>query len=157
MIRIGFSKDIHELKEGYPLIIGGINIPTNKGSVSYADGDALVHSIIDALLGAIAYKDIGEIFKNTDPVNKGRSSISMLKVIKDLLKSKNVKINNLDCFISLEEPMLSPYKEKIVESIANTLEISVKQISVKAGTNEGFDSVGKKEAIVAYCCCLVEE
>lgn len=157
MNRIGFGKDIHALKIDVPLIIGGINIPSKIGAYSYSDGDCLVHAIIDSMLGAIGEKDIGEIFPDNDLKNKNRSSIDILdEVYNNFIKDK-YKISNIDTFISLEEPKLKNYKKLIKENIAKHLNISLNQISIKAGTNEGFGSVGKKEAIECYAICLLEE
>lgn len=156
-MRIGFGKDIHGLKEGEEIIIGGVKIPSKLTSYSYSDGDCLIHAIIDSLLGASGNKDIGEIFKDNDLINKGRSSISMLEEINEKYISEIYSISNIDTFISLEEPKLKDYKEKIKENIAKTLKIDSNKVSIKAGTNEGFGSVGKKEAIECYSVCLLEE
>ncbi len=157
MNRIGFGKDIHGLKEGVPLIIGGINIPSKIGAYSYSDGDCLTHAIIDCLLGAVGEKDIGELFKDDDSKNKNRNSISMLdEVYKTYIEDKYI-ISNIDTFICLEEPKLKGYKELIKENIAEHLHVSLNQISIKAGTNEGFGSVGNKEAIECYAICLLGE
>ncbi len=156
-MRIGFGKDIHGLKEGEEIIIGGVKIPSKLTSYSYSDGDCLTHAIIDSLLGASGNKDIGEIFKDSDEINKGRSSISMLIEINEIYIKSKYSISNIDTYISLEEPKLKDYKEKIKENISKALNIDKSRVSIKAGTNEGFGSVGKKEAIECYSVCLLEE
>jgi 2-C-methyl-D-erythritol 2,4-cyclodiphosphate synthase len=156
MIKVGFAKDIHELKEGFSLLLGGIKIPSSKGAVSYSDGDCLTHSIIDALLGAIGNSDIGEMFSNKDLKNKGRLSIEMLKEVFDIIVQEGFIINNIDCFISLEKPNLGEYKKLIKKSLAEVLHLKLDQISIKAGTNEGFGAVGEEKAIVCYCICSLE-
>lgn len=156
-MRIGFGKDIHGLKEGKVIIIGGVNIPSKLTSYSYSDGDCLTHAIIDSLLGASGNKDIGEIFKDNDEINKGRSSISILIEVNERYIKNKYSISNIDTYISLEEPKLKDYKEKIKENISKALNIDKSLVSIKAGTNEGFGSVGKKEAIECYSVCLLEE
>lgn len=157
MIKVGFAKDIHELKEECSLLLGGIKIPSSKGAVSYSDGDCLTHAIIDALLGAVGNGDIGEMFNNKDLKNKGKSSIEMLKEVYDNVVKEKFFINNIDCFISLEKPNLSEYKKSIKMSLAEILHLKSDQISIKAGTNEGFGVVGEEKAIVCYCICSLEE
>jgi 2-C-methyl-D-erythritol 2,4-cyclodiphosphate synthase len=156
MNKVGFAKDIHELRENYPLIIGGIKIPSVKGAVSYSDGDCLTHSIIDALLGAVGEQDIGEMFSDKDPKNSGRSSIEMLDIVYKSIVDHGFSINNIDCFISLEKPHISQYKNLIKSNLANVLHLNLNQVSVKAGTNEGFGAVGEEKAIVCYCICSLE-
>lgn len=155
-MKIGFSKDIHKLIKGDYLLLGGVKIPSIYKIDSYSDGDCLTHSLIDAILGAAGLGDIGDLFSDTDLINKNRSSIGMLKIIKEMV-DKDYIIGNIDVFISLESPKLKEYKNVIKENLAKELNIESKKINIKAGTNEGFDSVGKKMAIECYSVVLLEE
>lgn len=155
--RVGLGKDIHKLKRGYKLILGGIEIPYKKGLVSYSDGDCLLHSLIDAIFGAISYKDIGRIFPNNDPKYKNISSLELLKKTKIILDNKNYKISNIDIFISCEKPKLANYIDKMRENISKILDISIKEISIKAGTNEGLGYIGKGKGIECTSVVLLEE
>ena len=155
--RVGLGKDIHKLKRGYKLILGGIEIPYKKGLVSYSDGDCLLHSLIDAIFGAISYKDIGRIFPNNDPKYKNISSLELLKKTKIILDNKNYKIGNVDIFISCEKPKLANYIDKMRENISKILDISIKEISIKAGTNEGLGYIGKGKGIECTSVVLLEE
>lgn len=155
--RIGFAKDIHQLVEGRPLIVGTITIPSNKGEKAHSDGDVLIHAIVEAIFGALAVGDLGTFFPDTDSKYKDVDSSLFLIKANDLLMEKGYKISNIDASIELEMPKLKPYIEKIKVSIASLLSIDVSQISVKAGTNEKMDAVGKNEAIVAYATVLLEK
>lgn len=155
--RVGLGKDIHKLKRGYKLILGGIEIPYKKGLVSYSDGDCLLHSLIDAIFGAISYKDIGRIFPNNDPKYKNISSLELLKKTKIILDNKNYKIGNIDIFISCEKPKLANYIDKMRENISKILDMSIEDISIKAGTNEGLGYIGKGKGIECTSVVLLEE
>ena len=155
--RVGLGKDIHKLKRGYKLILGGIEIPYKKGLVSYSDGDCLLHSLIDAIFGAISYKDIGRIFPNNDPKYKNISSLELLKKTKIILDNKNYKIGNIDIFISCEKPKLANYIDKMRENISKILDMSIEEISIKAGTNEGLGYIGKGKGIECTSVVLLEE
>ena len=146
-MRIGFSKDIHILKEGVPLILGGVHIPYEFGLESHSDGDCLTHAIVEAIFGALNVGDLGKHFPPNDDRYKGVSSLSFLDYTKKLLSEKHYEIENLDCFISC----------KMREKISGKLGISIEQISIKAGTNEGVGPVGEKKAIEAYCVVLLKE
>ena len=156
MIKIGFGKDIHKLEKGDYLILGGVQIPSKFKSVSFSDGDVLTHALIDALLGSIGKGDIGDHFKDDDIKNKNRLSIEFLIEVKKMLDSAKAKIINIDSLIVLEEPKLKENKAKIIKNLAKTLSINENSINIKAGTNEGFDAIGKKKAIEATVVCLVE-
>ena len=156
-MRIGIGKDIHKLEEGEYLTLGGIKIPSKLKSVSYSDGDVLIHALIDSIFGALGLGDIGETFKDSDPLNKGKSSIEFLKETVLILKRENKKIVNIDTIITLEEPKLKENKLKIRKNLTNLLDINENQINIKAGTNEGFDSLGRKESIEAIAITLLED
>lgn len=156
MFRIGIGKDIHALVIGKPLVLGSVTIPSMMGLSSYSDGDVVIHSLVDAILGALAKGDIGTMFPNNDPKNRGRHSIEFLKEIKPLISASGYKISNIDISIVCEKPKLANYIVMMRGSIAMILGINITQISIKAGTNEGFDSVGKEQAIEATSIVLLE-
>ncbi len=156
MFRIGIGKDIHALVIGKPLVLGSVTIPSMMGLSSYSDGDVVIHSLVDAILGALAKGDIGTMFPDNDPKNRGRHSIEFLKEVKPLISAAGYKISNIDISIVCEKPKLANYIVMMRGSIAMILGINITQISIKAGTNEGFDSVGKEQAIEATSIVLLE-
>lgn len=150
-IRFGYGEDIHQLVEGRPLILGGINIPFEKGLLGHSDADVLLHAISDALLGALALGDIGKIFPPSDPKTLNIDSSIILNRCYKLVKNDGYILNNLDASVSLEKPHLSEYIPQIRKRIASILMVDIKQISIKAMTNEGLDAVGEGKAIRASC------
>lgn len=155
--KIGIGYDIHCLVEGKKLFLGGVEIPYIRGLLGHSDGDALLHAICDALLGAMCYGDIGQLFPDTDAAYCGISSIELAKKVRLIVESKGYTIGNIDTIVIAQEPRLEPFKEKIAESIASTLNIDRQRISVKAKTNEGMGELGKKEAIAAWASVLIEQ
>ena len=153
--RIGIGYDIHRLVDGRKLFIGGIEIPYIQGLLGHSDGDVLLHAICDALLGAVAEGDIGQHFPDTDPQYYGISSRELLKTVDDLVKKKNLLINNIDTVVIAQEPILSPFKKQMQESIAEILNIKEESVNIKAKTNEGLGEIGRKEAIAAYAVVTV--
>ena len=145
--RVGLGHDIHAFERGRELWLGGVKIEHEMGLKGHSDADALIHAIMDAMLGALALGDIGQHFPDTDPKYKGISSVELLKHVVALTKSKGYRVGNLDCMIHCERPKLSPHKAKMVRILAETLEIDEDRISVKAGTNEKMDSVGEGRSI----------
>lgn len=156
-MRIGFSKDIHIIKQGVPLILGGINIPSEFGLVSHSDGDCLIHAIVEAIFGAMNIGDLGSHYPPSSQEYKGISSTYFLEDAKKLLKKNGFTVGNIDCFISCEKPKLKLFIDKMRENIAKFLEIDVAKVSIKVGTNEGVGPVGELKAIEAYCVVLLEE
>ena len=156
-MRIGFSKDIHILKKGVPLILGGVEIPYEFGLESHSDGDCLTHAIVEAIFGALNVGDLGKHFPPNDDRFKGVSSLTFLDYTRKLLKEKKYEIENIDCFISCEKPRLKDFLDKMKEKISERLDINIDQISIKAGSNEGVGPVGRKEAIEAYSVVLLKE
>jgi 2-C-methyl-D-erythritol 2,4-cyclodiphosphate synthase len=150
---IGFGYDIHRLAEGESLILGGIRIESSFGTVAHSDGDVLVHAIIDALLGAAGLGDIGEHFPDTDLKYKNADSIKLLIEVLTLVKSRKLRIMNIDTTIVLEKPKLSPYKLQIRQNLAEILQIPSENVNIKAGTNEKLGFIGRGDAIAAYCVC----
>lgn len=154
-IKIGLGHDIHALVENRELWLGGVKIPHNKGLKGHSDADVLLHAIMDALLGSLSLGDIGKLFPDTDMKFKNIASSKLLIEVMRLVKKKGFKIGNLDCIIHCETPKLAPYRTAIVNSIAKLLETTADNVSVKAGTNEGFDSVGEKKAIECQAIVLI--
>ena len=157
MIRIGSGEDIHLLVPGRKLILGGVEIPFEKGLLGHSDADALLHAISDALLGAIAAGDIGTHFPPSDPSIKGIDSRIILRRCMELVRKQGYELVNVDANVVTEAPKLKPYIMPIRESIASLLGVSVSCVSVKAKTNEGCDAVGKLEAIRANAVVLIQK
>ena len=146
--RIGFGYDSHRLVEGRKLILGGVEIPFDKGLQGHSDADALIHAICDALLGAVGAGDIGRHFPDTDPQYKDISSMLLLGRIREIVASKGFTINNIDTTIIMEKPKVVPFAAQIIANIAEALHMSVTDINIKAKTNEGMGFVGRGEGIV---------
>ena len=153
--RIGQGYDVHQLKSGHPLIIGGINIPHTKGIVAHSDGDVLIHAIIDAMLGATNLGDLGQHFPSSQDWQDA-SGIDMLTHISQIIKNKfsTIEIYNIDATIILEEPKLSSYISKMQNNIMNALD--VQNISIKATTTDQLGFIGKKQGIAAMAICLIK-
>jgi 2-C-methyl-D-erythritol 2,4-cyclodiphosphate synthase len=154
--RIGIGHDTHRLAEPGPLRLGGIDVPHDKHSVGHSDADVLLHAITDALLGAAALGDIGEMFPNTSETNRGRDSAEMLQLAYQRVRSAGYRLVNLDCIVFAERPKLSTYKNAMQQRIATILEISPAQIGIKAKTGEKVDAVGNELAIQSQCVALLE-
>ena len=157
MFRVGLGYDIHKLVEGRPLIIGGIEIPYEKGLLGHSDADVLIHAIIDAMLGALALSDIGTHFPDTDPKYKGISSVELLKNVIGLIHEKGYVINNIDSNIILQEPKMKPHIPNMVKNLSEIMGIDVSQLSIKAKTNEQMDAVGEKFAIEANAVVMLRK
>lgn len=156
ILRIGVGFDIHKLVEGRKLILGGVNIPFEKGLLGHSDADVLVHAINDALLGAAALGDIGKYFPDTDDRYKDISSIKLMKEVEELLRINGYSIVNIDSVICAERPKLSPYIKNMRDIISETLNISLDKISIKATTTEGLGTVGQGKGISAKAVCLIQ-
>jgi 2-C-methyl-D-erythritol 2,4-cyclodiphosphate synthase len=149
-IRTGIGYDLHRLEEGRPLIVGGIELPFDKGPVGHSDGDVLAHALCDALLGAAGLGDIGTHFPDTDPKWKGANSMIFLEHAKKLLDEKQFAIEHVDAVVITEKPKLGPHFPKMREALAKALSVSAEKIHLKAKTNEGVDAIGRGEAIAAH-------
>jgi 2-C-methyl-D-erythritol 2,4-cyclodiphosphate synthase len=149
-IRCGIGYDLHRLAAGRKLIIGGLEIPFDKGPVGHSDGDVLAHALCDALLGAANAGDIGTLFPDTDPKWKGAASLEFLEHAKKLLDERHLAIEHVDAVVILERPKLGPHFPKMRELLARALGVPAEKISLKAKTNEGVDAVGRGEAIAAH-------
>jgi 2-C-methyl-D-erythritol 2,4-cyclodiphosphate synthase len=156
-MRIGQSKDIHKLVEGRPLIIGGVNIPYEKGLLGHSDADVLLHAIIESLIGAMGLKDIGTHFPDTDPKYKGISSLLLLDETYKMLKENGYRIVNIDSLINIEKPKMAPHIDQMRKNIAEHLHCDETQINVKATRGEGLGFVGRGEGVIAYAVCLIDE
>lgn len=156
-MRIGQSSDIHQLVEGRDLIIGGVNIPHEKGLLGHSDADVLVHAIIESLIGAMGLKDIGTHFPDNDPKYKGISSLLLLDETYKLLNENGYKIINIDSLILIERPKMADHIEKMKENIANHLHIKTSQINIKATRGEGLGFVGEEKGVMAQAVCLIDE
>jgi 2-C-methyl-D-erythritol 2,4-cyclodiphosphate synthase len=153
--RIGIGHDTHRLAPGGPLRLGGIDVPCDRSAVGHSDADVLLHAVTDALLGAASLGDIGELFPDTDPQNRGRDSGEMLARVRDQVAAKGFEIVNVDCIVFAERPKLSAYKLAIRASLAALLGIGPECVGVKAKTGEGVGPVGREEAIMAECVVLL--
>lgn len=156
-MRIGMGYDVHRLTEDRKLVLGGVEIPYEKGLLGHSDADVLLHAVMDALLGAAALGDIGKYFPDTDPAYKGISSILLLKHVGGLLRSNGWKIGNIDATVIAQRPKLAPYIRNMCENIAEALDIDIDQINVKATTEEGLGFTGEGLGIASNAICIVEK
>ena len=152
-MRVGIGYDVHQLVEGRDLILGGVKIPHHKGLLGHSDADVLIHSIMDALLGAAALGDIGHHFPDDDVAYKGISSLELLNKVSGLLEENRFVIENIDSTIIAQSPKLKPYIQEMTENIAKVLEINIDQVNVKATTEEGLGFTGREEGIAAQAIC----
>lgn len=155
MYRVGIGYDIHRLAENRKLVIGGVNIPFEKGLLGHSDADVLIHAIIDAILGATGMNDIGTLFPDTDERYKNADSCELLKQVMAQVKLKGYEINNIDTNIIAQRPQLMPYISSMKEKLSQEIGIPAKNISIKAKTKENLDSVGAGDAIEAQAVVLV--
>lgn len=154
-IRIGHGYDVHRVVEGREMILGGVNIPCEKGLLGHSDADVLLHAISDALLGALALGDIGKHFPDSDPSYKGISSMILLKNVFEIIKSNGYLIGNVDVTVVAQRPKLAPYIDEIRNNIARVLETDTARISVKATTEEGLGFTGSFDGISATAVALL--
>ena len=154
-MRIGHGYDVHKLVEGRALIIGGVEIPHEKGLLGHSDADVLLHAISDALLGAAALGDIGKLFPDSDPAYKGADSLKLLSVVCERVRAEGFEIENIDSTILAQAPKRRPFIDTMREKIAECIGIDVSCVSVKATTEEGLGFTGAKEGIAAHAVCLL--
>ena len=155
-IRVGFGFDVHRLKEGEELWLGGVLIPHIKGTVAHSDGDVLIHAICDSLLGAANLRDIGFHFPDTSSDFKGIDSKELLKKVIILLDEKNWQVENIDCTLCLEKPKINPHITNMMETLAPILKTDIDAVSIKATTNEQMGFVGREEGVTAYAVALLK-
>ena len=156
-LRIGFGTDIHRLVKGRKLILGGVTVPHSKGLAGHSDADALIHALIDAMLGAMGASDIGTLFPDTDKSYKNADSAVLLRRVVAVAQKKRYALVNVDAVVSAEEPKLFPYKEVIRRSLAKNLGVGTDRVNIKAKTREGLDAVGGRKAISVECAVLMEK
>ncbi len=155
-MRIGLGQDTHRLTPGGPLLLGGVSIPHDAQAVGHSDADVLLHAVTDAILGAAALGDIGEMFPDDDEANRGRDSKQMLAAAMDRVSQAGYRVVNVDCVVMAQRPKIGPHREAICRSIAEVLDVDPEQVSVKAKTGEGVGPIGREEAIGAQCVVLLE-
>ncbi len=155
-IKVGFGFDVHQLKDGHPFILGGVQLEHHAGAFGHSDADVLVHAICDALLGAANLEDIGYHFPNTDERWRGVSSLLLLEECVKLLSAKGWVLGNIDAMLCLEAPKIKPYIPAMKKHIAASAGITDEDISIKATTNETMGFIGREEGVVAYAVCLIE-
>lgn len=155
-MRIGHGYDVHRLVEGRKLILGGVEIPFEKGLDGHSDADVLVHAVMDALLGAAALGDIGKLFPDNDDAYLGADSVELLKKVRTVLQEHGWKLGNLDATVIAQRPKLAPYMDAMRKRMADALETDLGNVSVKATTEERLGFTGSGEGIAAHAVCLIE-
>ena len=155
-MRIGHGYDVHRLVAGRKLILGGVEVPFEKGLGGHSDADVLVHAVMDALLGAAALGDIGKLFPDNDDAYLGADSMELLKKVRDVLRGHGWRLGNLDATVIAQRPKLAPYIDTMRQNIAGVLETDVSNVSVKATTEEHLGFTGSGEGIAAHAVCLIE-
>lgn len=155
-MRIGHGYDVHKLVEGRKLILGGVDIPWEKGLLGHSDADVLTHAIMDALLGAAALGDIGKLFPDNDPAYAGADSLVLLERVGECLTQAGYRVGNIDATILAQKPKLAPHIPQMRANLAARLGLDVDQVSVKATTEEGLGFTGSGEGMAAHAVCLLE-
>lgn len=156
-IKVGFGFDVHQMKEGHPFVVGGVQLEHHAGAFGHSDADVLVHAICDAILGAANLEDIGYHFPNTDMKWKGVSSLILLKECIRLVEEKGWSVGNIDAMLCLEAPKIKPYIPRMKEKLAEATGLDIDDISIKATTNETMGFIGRQEGVVAYAVCLLQK
>ena len=155
-MRIGHGYDVHRLTAGRKLILGGVEVPFEKGLDGHSDADVLVHAVMDAMLGAAALGDIGKLFPDNDDAYLGADSVELLKKVRCVLRENGWALSNLDATVIAQRPKLAPYIDEMRKTIASALETDVQNVSVKATTEERLGFTGSGEGIAAHAVCLIE-
>jgi len=155
-MRVGIGYDVHRLAPGKRLVLGGVEIPCDKGLIGWSDADVLTHALMDALLGAVGMGDIGQHFPPGDPQYKDISSITLLKKVRDMLKDNGWYVGNIDAVVVAEQPKLADYREKICSELAKALNIPSGKVNVKASTSEELGFVGREEGVASWATVLLE-
>ncbi|MCC6126466.1 MAG: 2-C-methyl-D-erythritol 2,4-cyclodiphosphate synthase [Pirellulales bacterium] len=156
-MRIGIGHDTHRLQPGGPLRLGGVDIPHDREMIGYSDADVLLHAITDALLGAVALGDIGQMFPESDPLNQGRDSAEMLRAALNDVLALGWRIANLDCIVFAQRPKLLTHRQTIRERLAAILDLEIERIGLQAKTGESIGIIGREEAISAQCVVLLQQ
>lgn len=155
-MRIGHGYDVHRLVEGRRCIIGGVDIPHEKGLLGHSDADVLLHAVMDAVLGAMAAGDIGGLFPDSDPAYKGADSLALTRRVAQVMTERGYRLGNMDATVIAEAPKLAPYIPAMRQNIAAAFGVDADRISVKATTEEGLGFTGSREGIAAHAVCLLE-
>ena len=155
-LRIGHGYDVHRITDGRKMIIGGVEIPCEKGLLGHSDADVLVHAVIDAIIGALGLGDIGRHFPDTDDKYKGISSLELLSCVADMLRAHDARIVNIDSTLVLQRPKVAPYIDKMACNIAHVLRIEKTAVNVKATTEEKLGFTGREEGACAHAVVLIE-
>ncbi|MBR4183198.1 MAG: 2-C-methyl-D-erythritol 2,4-cyclodiphosphate synthase [Lachnospiraceae bacterium] len=155
-MRIGNGYDVHRLTEGRKLIIGGVDIPYELGLLGHSDADVLLHAIMDALLGAAALGDIGHLFPDDDPAYEGADSLELLRKTGEKLLEEGYRVGNIDAVIIAQKPKMAPHIEKMRQNLADALMTDIRNISIKATTEEHLGFTGRGEGIASYAVCIIE-
>ncbi len=156
-VRIGHGYDVHRLVEGRKLILGGVEIPYERGLLGHSDADVLTHAVMDALLGACALGDIGHLFPDSDPAYAGADSLRLLDEVMSRLHAQGFRVGNVDATVLAQAPKLAPHLPAIRRNLADRLQVPLSRVSVKATTEEGLGFTGAGEGMAAHAVCLVEE
>lgn len=156
-VRIGHGYDVHRLVEGRKLILGGVEIPYERGLLGHSDADVLTHAVMDALLGACALGDIGHLFPDSDPAYAGADSLRLLDEVMSRLHAQGFRVGNVDATVLAQAPKLAPHLPAIRRNLADRLQVPLSRVSVKATTEEGLGFTGTGEGMAAHAVCLVEE
>jgi len=155
MLRIGHGYDVHQFADGRKCILGGVDVPSERGLLGHSDADVLTHALADAVLGAARLGDIGKLFPDTDPAYEGADSLKLLQEVATLVRQKGFEILDVDCTVAAQAPKLSPYRDEMRKNLARALDVDVEQVGVKATTTEGLGFVGRKEGIAAWAVALL--
>ena len=155
-IRIGIGYDVHQLCEGRKLILGGVEIPFERGLLGHSDADVLIHAIMDAMIGAMGLGDIGKHFPDTDPAYKGISSVALLEHVTGLMKQQGYKIGNVDAVVIAQRPKIGPHFPAMKTILAKAMECEEEQLNLKATTEEKLGFTGREEGMAAQAVCLLE-
>ena len=156
-VRVGFGFDVHEFTKERPLILGGVNIPHSHGLAGHSDADAVIHALVDALLGAAALDDIGHHFPDSDPQYSNQDSRVFLRAVHKQLREREISISNIDVTIVAQAPRMKPYAPQMKDNIATDLEISRAQVNIKATTTESLGFIGRREGVAVWAIVSVNQ
>ena len=157
MLRIGHGYDVHQFAEGRRCILGGVDVPSERGLLGHSDADVLAHALADAVLGAARLGDIGKLFPDTDPAYEGADSLVLLSHVAELVRTQGFQILDADCTVAAQVPKLSPYRDQMRQNLARALGVDVNQVGVKATTTERLGFVGREEGIAAWAVALLQK
>ena len=157
MLRIGHGFDVHAFAEGRRLVLGGVDVPSERGLDGHSDADVLAHALMDAVLGAMRAGDIGKLFPDTDPAYEGADSLVLMRAVAELARERGFAILDVDCTVAAQAPKLAPYREQMRERMAAALGVDVEHVGVKATTTERLGFVGREEGIAAWAVALLDD